>query len=103
MGLEPDGTTPKQTFDPYDYVTRAQFGTVLSRLIYGDMYNIHTGEQQQYTRYDKHLHALNRDHIMKQITHPSALEKRARVLLMLKRTVDTDLVQRYRLVSPLVN
>ena len=103
MGLEPDGITPKKVFDPEDYVTRAQFGTVLSRLIYGETYNIPKNEQQLYTWYHKHLRALNRDHIMKQINQPSSLEKRAWVLLMLKRTVDNNLVERYRSVTSMIN
>lgn len=42
MGLHPDGKTPKPVFDPNDPVPRTEFGTVLSRLIYGDTYNVHT-------------------------------------------------------------
>ena len=41
MGLEPDGKTPKKKFYPNQYVDRAQFGTILSRLVYGDQYNIY--------------------------------------------------------------
>ena len=103
MGLEPDGQTPKQTFDPHEYVSRAQFGTVLSRLIYGDANNLDDDELTTYARYQKHLYALQKDHIMNQISSPSSLEKRARVLLMLKRTVDNDLVTKYRFVSPAIN
>ena len=103
MGLEPDGQTPKQTFDPHEYVSRAQFGTVLSRLIYGDANNLDDNELTTYARYHKHLYALQKDHIMNQISSPSSLEKRARVLLMLKRTVDNDLVTKYRFVSPAIN
>ena len=33
MGLESDGITPLQKFNPYGVVSRAQFGTVLSRLL----------------------------------------------------------------------
>jgi hypothetical protein len=32
--------TPKEYFDPYSIVTRAEFGTVFSRLLFGDMYNV---------------------------------------------------------------
>ncbi|MEI6774521.1 MAG: hypothetical protein WCL18_07225 [bacterium] len=42
MGLHPDGKTPKKVFDPEQFVDRAQFGTILSRLIYGDVYNVYT-------------------------------------------------------------
>ena len=38
MGLESDGT-PGKVFNPNTTVTRAQFGTMLSRLLYGNTYN----------------------------------------------------------------
>lgn len=98
MGMEPDGKTPKKNFDPYDKVTRAQFGTVLSRLIYGYAYNIHT-EEQTYKRYENHLQALNRDGVMKMINNPFMDEKRARVILMLHRVQVNDLVNKYRPLS----
>jgi len=103
MWLEPDGKTPKKTFEPNDPVTRAQFGTILSRLIYGDVYNIYSGEENTYKRYEKHLRALYEDNIMTKIQDPFMLEKRARVLLMLKRTVDNNFTEKYRLVVPAHN
>jgi len=103
MGLHEDGKTPKQSFDPYDYVDRAQFGTMLSRLIYGDKYNIYEWEQKTYKRYEKHLQAINKDNIMKKIENPWILEKRSRVILMLKRTYDENIVEKYRLVAPAHN
>lgn len=33
MGLEYDGITPQKKFNPYGIVTRAEFGTVISRLL----------------------------------------------------------------------
>ncbi|HMS91727.1 MAG TPA: hypothetical protein PKC87_05880, partial [Candidatus Absconditabacterales bacterium] len=101
MGLHPDGYTPKQKFDPEQFVDRAQFGTILSRLIYGDKYNVYAGEI--YTWYEKHLRGLFEDNIMTKIQDPFMLEKRARILLMLKRTDDTHLVEKYRLVVPARN
>lgn len=103
MGQKPDGTTPDDIFNPNDSVDRAQFGTILSRLIYGDVYNIYEGEETIYKRYEKHLQALNNDGIMHKIDDPSMLEKRARVLLMLHRTSLGNIVQKYRLVAPAHN
>lgn len=42
MGLHPNGQTPKAVFDPNNPVPRTELGTVLSRLIYGDTFNVHT-------------------------------------------------------------
>jgi hypothetical protein len=42
MGLESDGKTPDKVFNPNTSVPRSEFGTVLSRLIYGDQYNIYS-------------------------------------------------------------
>lgn len=98
MGLKPNGTIPEEKFNPERYVTRAEFGTVLSRLIYGDKHNVYSGEETIYKRYEKHLAALNKDNIMKKIQNPSMLEKRARVILMLDRTTSTNLIEKYRLI-----
>ncbi|MEI7919994.1 MAG: hypothetical protein WCH65_07755 [bacterium] len=104
MGLNEDGTTPKNTFEPNVLVNRAQFGTVLSRLLFGDTYNIHPGERtllatiknniqslissighalgvqniphQELLRYSKHLQALKDHDIMRQIDSPMMLELR---------------------------
>lgn len=103
MGLKSDGKTVDKNFDPHAYVSRAQFGTILSRLIYGDKYNLYTGEEMKFKRYQKHLNALNADNIMKRIQDPFMLEERARVLLMLNRTVENNLVEKYRLVAPVHN
>lgn len=103
MGLEQDGKTPKKSFDPYDLVDRPQFGTMLSRLVYGDKYNIYPWEESLYQRYEKHLKALNRDGIMTKIQNPWILEKRARVLIMLHRIYTENLVAQYRLVAPAHN
>lgn len=58
------------SFDPNTYVTRAQFGTILSRVIWGDTYNGGT------TYYTKHLTALKNAGIMTQISTPSMKEIR---------------------------
>ena len=103
MGLKSDGQTPDKQFNPYEQVDRAQFGTILSRLIYGDIYNIYSGEETQYKWYQKHLQALNKDNIMKKIQDPFMLEQRWRVMLMLYRIYQQDLVAQYRLIAPAHN
>jgi len=103
MGLEENGTTPQKSFYPWYLVDRAQFGTMLSRLVYGDKYNIYAWDEDTYEWYQKHLIALNEDNIMKKIQNPLLIEERARILLMLKRIYDQNLVERYRLLAPAHN
>ena len=103
MGLQPNGSTPKPNFDPNTYITRAEFGTILSRLVYGDTYNVYSGEETKYQRYEKHLLALYNDTIMTKIQDPFINEKRSRILLMLYRSELAGLAQKYRLVSPAHN
>jgi len=95
MGLKADGIEVRSTFMPNELVNRAQFGTVLSRLIFGREYDLKAGEltlfdqamnafqrttQQiaelfgiryaadiQIDRYTKHLVALKQNEIMKVI------------------------------------
>jgi hypothetical protein len=66
-------------FDPKWEVTRAQFGTVLSRAMYGEMYN---GWEPYYVN---HLDKLKADGIMKDISKPTNPEIRWYVMLMMKR------------------
>lgn len=66
-------------FDPEGDVTRAQFGTVLSRAIYGEIHN------DWIPYYINHLLALNADWIMNNISQPSNLEIRWYVMLMMQR------------------
>jgi hypothetical protein len=81
MGINPD-TTPINDFMPKKEVSRAEFGTVLSRLLYGEKYNL--GE----TYYSEHLKALKNNGIMTQIDTPeSSIELRQRVRVMLMRSV----------------
>ncbi len=105
MWLEEDGNTPKANFDPNLYVNRAQFGTVLSRLLFGDTYNIQDNERNFFVTirsgmdffvlntphaplmwYSKHLQALKEAGIMMRISTPMMLELRGYVMLMLMRT-----------------
>lgn len=76
MGLMGVGIT---AFNPDDVVTRAQFGTVLSRALYGDIHN----DGDPY--YANHLQALKEAEIMNNISIPSASEVRGYVMLMMMR------------------
>lgn len=73
-------------FNPNDYVTRAQFWTVLSRAL-------NAGNTARLNRmnnanpyYLEHLNYLKEEWIMKNISNPSSLERRWRVMLMLMRS-----------------
>ena len=72
------------SFYPNQYVNRAQFGTVISRLLFGSKYN----RPPWVWWYKEHLNALNENWIMKKIDVPSMDELRWFVLIMLKRTDD---------------
>jgi hypothetical protein len=61
-----------KTFTPNNEVNRAQFGTVLSRALRGDKYN--GADAANY--FIKHLEALNKTGIMKNISDPLNLELR---------------------------
>ena len=82
MGLKSDGT-PDTKFNPNAEVTRAQFGTILSRLLYGTSNNEVVGGE----RYTSHLTALKKAGIMTKIDKPTMDELRGNVFLMLMRTV----------------
>lgn len=91
MWLEPDWQTPSKSFNPDDVVTRAQFGTVLSRLLFWDMYNVKdepSRNNAKVARYEDHLAALKEYGIMTQINGdwPNYLEKRGWVMIMLQRS-----------------
>jgi hypothetical protein len=103
MWLHSDWETPKDSFDPYDYVDRAQFGTILSRMIYKDENNIKSGEENIYNWYEKHLNALKDDGVMTKIENPNMLEKRSWVILMLHRTYGNGLTERYWLLRAALN
>lgn len=66
-------------FNPNAIVTRAQFGTVLSRALYDDMFN----DGDPY--YVNHLQALKDATIMTNISNPNAPEVRGYVMLMMMR------------------
>jgi hypothetical protein len=77
LGLMGQGITK---FNPKGIVTRAEFGTVLSRALYGDAHNGGT------PYYAAHLEALKAAGIMTNISNPSAVEMRGRVMLMMQRS-----------------
>ncbi|MFZ2151084.1 MAG: S-layer homology domain-containing protein [Candidatus Absconditicoccaceae bacterium] len=66
-------------FRPNDKVTRAEFGTVLSRALRGDKYDGAT------PYYADHLEALQDANVMNNISTPSSFEVRGYVRLMMQR------------------
>jgi len=93
MWLHKDWVTPKDSFDPNEIVTRAQFGTVLSRLLWQLTYA--APETELY--YGRHLEALKDNAIMTKIygEWPSRQELRWRVMLMLMRVNQNDLADEF--------
>lgn len=85
MGLKTDGT-PATKFTPTGEVTRAIFGTTLSRALRGETYNWWTN------RYEKHLKALQNGAIMTKIDKPFNSELRGYVMLMMMRA-DQDITK----------
>ena len=81
MGINADGT-PMQAFEPHKLVSRAEFATVLSRVIWGNKHNI-SGDD----RYSAHLQALKKYEIITSDVPANWWELRGRALLMLHRTV----------------
>ena len=81
MGLMGQGIT---SFRPNDKVTRGEFGTTLSRAIWGTKYDGGT------PYYANHLQALKDKGIMTKIENPSQMEIRGYVMLMLERTSKTE-------------
>jgi hypothetical protein len=71
-------------FNPNGLVTRAEFGTALSRALYGDAHNVTTNPY-----YAEHLATLKDADIMTKIDTPSQLEVRGYVMLMMQRASDT--------------
>jgi hypothetical protein len=74
--------TLKKTFDPNQTVDRAQFGTILSRLLRGNENNGGT------PYYQKHLAALKKAGIMTKIDTSNQKELRGRVMLMMERVTE---------------
>ena len=84
MGINADGT-PIQAFEPHKLVSRAEFATVLSRVIWGNKHNI-AGDD----RYSAHLQALKKYEIITSDVPANWWELRGRALLMLHRTAKSS-------------
>ena len=84
MGINADGT-PMQAFEPHKLVSRAEFATVLSRVIWGNKHNI-SGDD----RYSAHLQALKKYEIITSDVPANWWELRGRALLMLHRTAKSS-------------
>lgn len=93
MWMESNWVDVKQNFDPNLYVTRAEFGTVLSRLLWWTTYATEDGS----VYYKKHLQALKSNWIMTMIdwNWPNQVELRWYVMLMLMRTNERNLITFY--------
>jgi hypothetical protein len=73
-----------KNFRPYDTVTRAEFASVLSRMVYG------TRDWSNWNNYyEPHLNKLRNEWILTN-TNPSRYEKRGLVLIMLMRTAQQN-------------
>ena len=84
LGIMGQGIT---AFRPYDTISRAEFGTALSRVLWGSQYEGGT------PYYAKHLDALKAAGIMTQIANAeSTKEVRGYVMLMLMRSEGSDAV-----------
>ncbi|MCF7834684.1 hypothetical protein K9M48_01325 [Candidatus Gracilibacteria bacterium] len=98
MGLHTDGITVKYNFDPNQYVDRAQFGTIMSRLIFGGTYN---GNKDN--RYIDHLNALKAHGVMNYIDNPAMKELRGYVMIMMQRADESGIIKRMRPVIDFIN
>lgn len=79
MGIKADWT-PTEKFNPNKTVTRAEFATVLSRVLYGSRYN-----QSGINYYEQHIEALEKANILSN-TNPNLIEARWRIITMLHNT-----------------
>ena len=72
--------TPIEDFNPNKTVTRAEFSTVLSRVLFGNIYN-----QNWSNYYEKHIDALAKANIISN-TNPNLLEARWWIMIMLYKS-----------------
>ena len=79
MWINADGT-PLKNFNPNGKVTRAEYATVFSRVLYGDKYN-----KSEWNYYEDHLNALKEAGILTNTT-PTIQEIRGWVMLMMYRS-----------------
>ena len=83
MGINADGT-PLKNFNPNGKVTRAEYATVFSRVLFGDKYN-----KSEWNYYEDHLNALKEAGILTN-TAPTIQEIRGWVMLMMYRSNNTN-------------
>ncbi len=81
MWINADGT-PLENFNPNGQVTRAEYATVFSRVLYGDKYN-----KSEWNYYEDHLAALKEAGILTNTT-PTIQEIRGWVMLMMYRSTN---------------
>ena len=81
MWINADGT-PLENFNPNGKVTRAEYATVFSRVLYGNKYN-----KAEWNYYEDHLAALKEAGILTNTT-PTIQEIRGWVMLMMYRSVN---------------
>jgi len=79
MGIYPNGT-PLALFRPNDRVIRSEFGTALSKIMFGTQYN-----EGGKTYYERHVEVLKNNGTIKNTT-PNMKELRKRAFVMLYRT-----------------
>ena len=80
MGINTNGI-----FNPNGVLSRAEFGTVLSRVLFGDTYN---GGNPFYSA---HLNALNQAGLMNDLSNPERSIMRGDAFLLLSRASSADL------------
>lgn len=98
MWLHTDWITVKDNFDPNQYVDRAQFGTIMSRLIFWWKFN-----WNKENRYIDHLNALKAHWIMNYIDNPAMKELRWYVMIMMQRSDESWIIKRMRPVLDFIN
>jgi hypothetical protein len=84
MGMHGDGVQVQDKFFPKRTITRAEVGTILSRLLRGTTYATQLDDE---TYYGRHLQALKNAGIMRVISQPDKDELRGNILLMLRRSL----------------
>jgi hypothetical protein len=84
MGIDANGNALKK-FKPTGTVSRAEFATVLSRVLFGSAYNQNSGNYREL-----HIQALNTAGILNN-TNPTITELRGWILLMLYRSRDVKI------------
>ena len=84
MWINADGT-PLKNFNPRGKVTRAEYATVFSRVLFGDKYN-----KSEWNYYEDHIKALKEAGILTNDT-PSIKEVRGWVMLMMYRSTNVKI------------